>query len=154
MMNKSSSKGFSFGLVSGVITTLGIIIGLDIGTNSKAIVILGVLTIGFADGLSDALGVHVSEESEKKSEKKIWRATIAAFLSKAFFAITFILPIITLELKTAMIASIIYGLSLIGLLSYFIGKERNKIMITIGEHIGLTIIVMIGTYLIGNLLKV
>jgi len=152
-MDKATSKGFSFGLVSGVITTLGIMIGLEVGTNSRAIILLGILTIGFADGLSDALGVHVSEESEKKSEQKIWRATIAAFLSKAFFALTFTVPILILELNTAIIVSIVYGLIIIGILSYFIGKQRKKLLITIAEHELLAIVVMIGTYLIGSALK-
>jgi len=153
LISKASSNGFSFGFVSGVITTLGVIIGLDAGTNSKNIILLGILTIGFADSLSDALGVHVSEESEKRSEQKIWHATIAAFLSKLFFALTFMMPIMLLKLNKALIISIIYGLALIGILSYFIGKQRKKVLTTIIEHELLTVIVIIGTFLIGNALK-
>jgi len=54
----------SFGLTSGIITTLGLIVGLHSGTHSKLAVIGGILTIAMADALSDALGIHVSEESE------------------------------------------------------------------------------------------
>lgn len=149
----SSNKGFSFGLVSGIITTLGLIIGLDVGTQSTKIVLLGVLTIGFADGLSDAIGIHISEESDNQSKKKIWSATISAFLSKLFFALTFVIPLITLDLGKAVIASVIYGLIMIGVLSYYIGRKRKQITKTIIEHVGLTIIVMIGTYFIGIVLK-
>ena len=47
---KSSYKiGLSFGLTSGVITTLGLLVGLDAGTHSQPIVLGGILTIAVAD---------------------------------------------------------------------------------------------------------
>jgi hypothetical protein len=52
--------GLSFGLTSGLITTLGLMIGLNSGTNSKLVVIGGILTIAVADSLSDSLGIHIS----------------------------------------------------------------------------------------------
>jgi hypothetical protein len=56
--------GFSFGLTSGIITTLGLMVGLSSGTHLKLAVIGGILTIAIADSFSDAMGIHVSEESE------------------------------------------------------------------------------------------
>ena len=43
-MKISFLKGFSFGLTSGVIKTLGIMVGLNAYTNSKLVVIGGILT--------------------------------------------------------------------------------------------------------------
>jgi hypothetical protein len=63
-------KGVSFGLTSGVITTLGLIVGLHSGTHSKIAVISGILTIAIADAMSDALGMHISEESEQSILQK------------------------------------------------------------------------------------
>ena len=63
-MEHSFRVGMSFGLTSGIITTLGLIVGLHSGTHSKLAVIGGILTIAMADAFSDALGIHVSEESE------------------------------------------------------------------------------------------
>ncbi len=61
MKLKHSLKiGFSFGLASGIITTLGLIVGLHSGTHSKKVVIGGILTIAIADAFSDALGIHLS----------------------------------------------------------------------------------------------
>lgn len=59
-MRTSWKTGISFGLTSGVITTLGLMAGLYSGTHSRAIVIGGILTIAIADAMSDALGIHVS----------------------------------------------------------------------------------------------
>ena len=63
-MKKSLKTGISFGLTSGTITTLGLMIGLNSGTNSRGIVIGGILTIAIADSFSDALGIHISEEAD------------------------------------------------------------------------------------------
>jgi len=65
--------GLSFGLTSAVITTLGLMVGLHSGTHSKVVVLGGILTIAIADAFSDALGIHVSEESEHATTAKhIW----------------------------------------------------------------------------------
>ena len=85
-MRLSIRKGFSFGLTSGIITTLGLIVGLHSGTHSNIVIIGGILVIAIADAMSDALGVHVSEESENKhSTKEIWESTVSTFLSKFVF---------------------------------------------------------------------
>ena len=112
MPGKGSLKtGVSFGLTSGIITTLGLMVGLHSGTQSKAVVLGGILTIAIADALSDALGIHISEEAENThTHTEIWIATAATFLSKFIFALTFLIPVIILPLTTAIIVSIIWGI--------------------------------------------
>ena len=109
MLNHSLKIGFSFGLTSGIITTLGLMVGLHSGTHSKLAVIGGVLTIAIADSFSDAMGIHISEESENKhTTREIWESTIATFASKFVFALSFIIPVLLLkELSTAVIVSVI-----------------------------------------------
>jgi len=69
-MKVSVKKGFSFGLTSGIITTLGLMVGLNAGTHSKIVVIGGILSIAIADAFSDALGMHISEEAENQHSNK------------------------------------------------------------------------------------
>ena len=107
-MHKSLRAGFVFGLTSGVMTTLGLIVGLHSGTHSKLAVIGGIITIAIADSFSDSLGIHLSEESERLKEKYIWEATIATFFSKLFFPLTFIIPVMLFQLTTSIIISIIW----------------------------------------------
>ena len=86
-MDHSVKTGFSFGLTSATITTLGLMVGLSSSTNSKLAVIGGILIIAVADAFSDALGIHISEESENKhTPKQIWISTVSTFLSKFIFA--------------------------------------------------------------------
>jgi len=152
MLKHSLKTGFSFGSTSGIITTLGLMVGLHSGTHSKIVVIGGILTIAIADAFSDALGIHISEESENKhTTKEIWESTIMTFLSKFFFSLTFLVPVLLFNLSTAIIVSVIWGLALISLFSFRMGKEQNTNPLPIvGEHLFITIIVIVITHFIGD----
>jgi len=153
-MKISIRKGFGFGLTSGIITTLGLIVGLNAGTHSKSVVLGGILIIAIADALSDSLGIHISEESNRKSkQKQVWESTISTFISKFFFALTFVIPIIFLPLTTAIIVSVIWGLFLITLFSSYIAKLRKmKPSKVILEHVTITILVIVLTHYVGNII--
>jgi len=151
-MKHSLIVGFSFGLTSGIITTLGLMVGLHSGTHSKLVVIGGVLTIAIADAFSDALGIHISEESENKhTTKEIWESTIATFLSKFVFALAFIVPVLLFQLTTAIIVSVVWGLSLLGFFSFYIAKGQKvnpwKVVI---EHLVIALVVIIMTHYAGE----
>lgn len=149
----SVRKGLGFGLTSGIITTLGLIIGLNAGTGSRLVVMAGILTIAIADAFSDAMGVHISEESGRKSitKKEVWESTLATFLSKFIFALIFIIPILLLELQTAVVISIIMGIFLITIFSYYIAKvQETSASLAIFEHLLITIFVIIATHLTGT----
>ena len=152
MMKHSLKVGFSFGVTSGIITTLGLMIGLYSGTHSKIVVIGDVLTIAIADAFSDALGIHISEEFENEhTAKQIWIATIATFLSKFIFALTFIIPLLLFELPTAIMISIIWGLSVLCLLSYRIATEQKvNPWKVIAEHLVIVLVVIILTHYLGD----
>jgi vacuolar iron transporter family protein len=151
-MQKSLLKGLGFGLTSGIITTLGLIVGLNSGTHMRSVVLSGILVIAVADALSDSLGMHVSEESSNKSLLQVWKSTFMTLLSKFVFAITFMIPFLFLQLNTAVIVSIIWGLSLITIYSYYIAKKQNENPYQVMfEHFSFTIIVIVLTHYIGIL---
>ncbi len=54
----------SFGITSGTITALGMIVGLYSATSSKLAVASGIVVMAVADGLADAMGMHAVEEAE------------------------------------------------------------------------------------------
>ena len=152
MIKKSLRKGISFGLTSGTITTLGLMVGLQSGTHSRIVVIGGILTIAVADAFSDALGIHISVESENKcSPKEIWTVTLATLFSKFLFALTFIIPILIFKLPVAIIVNLVWGMSILTLLSYSIARIRNenpnKVII---EHLFIACAVVIITHFLGG----
>jgi len=154
-MKNSIKVGFSFGLTSGVITTLGLMMGLYSGTHLKIAVILGILSIAIADAFSDALGIHISEESEQKHQaREIWESTLATFFSKFIFALTFIIPVLVFRLKLAMIIAMIWGFFLLAAISFKIaGPKNSNWWKVVAEHTLIAAIVIIVIYFIGNFIR-
>ena len=152
MPKHSIKTGLSFGLTSAIITTLGLMVGLQSGTRSKLVVIGGILIIAIADAFSDALGIHMSEESENThSTQEIWESTIATFIAKFIFTSTFIIPLLLFPLNTAIVVSILYGLVLLSLFSLYMAKEqREKPWTVIGEHLVIAAVVIILTHYVGE----
>ncbi len=151
-MKHSIKTGFSFGLTSGIITTLGLMVGLHSGTGSKLVVLGGILTIAIADAFSDAMGIHMSEEAEDKhTHKEIWESTLSTFFSKFVFAMTFIIPVLLLDLSTAIIVSVVWGLSLLSILSWKIAQEqKTEAWKVVGEHLIIALAVIVITHLVGD----
>ncbi|MEW5767538.1 MAG: VIT1/CCC1 transporter family protein [bacterium] len=151
-MKHSLKTGFSFGLTSGIITTLGLIVGLHSGTHSKAVIIGGILTIAIADAFSDALGIHISEEFENKhTAQEIWASTISTFATKFIFAMTFIIPVLLLPLAPAIMVSIAWGLSLLGIFSFYMAKgQKIPPWIVIMEHLLIAVVVIGITHYVGD----
>lgn len=151
-MNNAVRQGLSFGLTSGIITTLGLLIGLDFSTNSKVVIISGIIVIAIADALSDSFGIHISEESVKTKEKRIWQATSATFLSKLILGMSFLIPVVLLDLRTAVYVSIGWAILLLTIISYYLAKrEKINPMKVIAEHLTIAVIVIIISAYIGKL---
>lgn len=150
-MKHSIKVGFSFGLTSGVITTLGLMVGLLSGTNSKIAVIGGIITIAVADALSDSLGIHISEESENKhTSKEVWESTLSTFFTKFLLALSFLVPLLVLELYTAVTVAVAWGLMVLGTLSFLISRsEGSNPFKVITEHVGIALLVVAIAYSLG-----
>lgn len=151
-MKDSLRTGITFGLTSAVITTLGLMVGLHSGTGSKLVVLGGVFTIAIADAFSDALGIHVSEEAENvHTAKEIWIATIATFMAKFVFSLTFVVPVLLFPLFTAIIVCLIWGLAILVVLSCLMAKANcEKAWKIVGEHVLIAIVVIAITHWVGD----
>jgi VIT1/CCC1 family predicted Fe2+/Mn2+ transporter len=152
-MKESLKTGITFGLTSGTITTLGLMIGLYSGTNSRSVVIGGILTIAIADSLSDALGIHIAEESNRtRSTLQVWTATVATFLSK-LYAITFVFPVLLFDLPVAININLAWGFTILTVLSYYLAKSQGvKPWKVILEHLIITTVVVALTHFLGKLI--
>lgn len=144
----SMEVGLSFGLTSAVITTLGLIVGLNASTSSQAIVLGGILIIAIADAFSDALGIHMSEESEGvHTPKEVWASTLSTFISKFVFALTFAFPFLLvpsfIDMQSAIIIDVAWGFLLLAVFSYRMAKRLNGNAVhVVAEHLCVAIIVI------------
>ena len=151
-IKESFKVGLYFGLTSGAITTMGVMVGLYAGTNSVNVVTGGILTIAIADAFSDALGMHVHEESENAhTPREIWESTLATFFSKFLFSLTFLVPLFIFPVKLAVVISVLWGLSTVAFLSYKIAKEQGTSPVkAILEHVMIAVVVVLMTQVVGN----
>ena len=151
-MKTSFKTGLSFGLTSGVITTLGLMMGLHAGTHSRTVVIGGIVTIAVADAWSDALGIHIAEESKSNGNvSKISESTIAIFVAKFLIAMTFVAPVLSLPLEDAMMVSVVWGLSLLAVLSYLLARgQQIPAWKVITEHVVIGISLIAATHYVGD----
>lgn len=154
-MKDGLRDGLIFGLTSGVITTLGLMVGLHAGTESFLAVIGGMITIAFADALSDAMGIHLSKEGDKtSSDADVWAATLATFFSKAITTLTFVVPLLLLDLDTGIIVSIVWGMTLLTALSWVIAHRQGaNPLAVIAEHLAIAGLVITVTYYLGIWVK-
>ena len=138
-------------MTSGVITTLGVIVGLNAGTESLAAVMGGILVIALADAMSDALGIHIAQESNTDtSEKQVWAATFSTFVAKFLTAVSFAIPFVVLATNVAILISIAWGYLIICLLSYRLASDQNmKPLNVIIEHITIATVVIVASHGIG-----
>lgn len=150
-MREALLTGISFGLTSGVITTVGLIVGLHAGTHSRLAVIGGVVTIAIADALSDALGIHIAEESRAgRTGRQIWGATISTFLSKFLMAATFLIPLLFFKLATAVFLCVAWALLVVVIISDLLAKARGEGRLkTIAEHLLISMAVIVVTHYVG-----
>lgn len=151
LKSDGARTGLFFGATSGVITTIGLIVGLNSGTKSITAVLGGILVIAVADAMSDALGIHLAEEADPNTDHgHVWAATIMTFLTKFVFSISFAVPLLLLPLTTAVMVSVVWGLLVIVILSYFLAKSQDESpLYIIGEHLGIAILVLVFSHYIG-----
>lgn len=154
-MKRPIFKGVGFGLTSGVITTLGLIVGLAAGTHSKLAVVAGILVLALADSLSDALGIHVSEEAEgEHTSREVWEVSLYTLLSKAVFTLSFLVPILLLEPPEMIMASVGWGLILIILFSLYMARAQGRARLWIAlEHLVLAVSVVVSAHYLGELVR-
>jgi len=151
LKSDGARTGLFFGATSGVITTIGLIVGLNSGTRSITAVLGGILVIAVADAMSDALGIHLAEEADPNTTHgHVWAATIMTFVTKFIFSISFAVPLLLLPLSTAVVASVAWGMLVIIVLSYFLARSQNESPVAIvAEHLGIAILVVVLSHFIG-----
>lgn len=162
IMQNSSHQlvtGISFGITSGVITSLGMIVGMFSATNSKLAVIASIITMAIADGLADGAGQHMSEESEVENgeavhtHQEVWMSTLFTFLSVCGSILSFVPFFLLFPLTTALILGIAWGIILLVVFNTLLAKaKKENAFRIISEHIALAVFVIVASYFVGLLI--
>jgi VIT1/CCC1 family predicted Fe2+/Mn2+ transporter len=147
---------FSFGATSAIVTSLAFIVGLSKNVNPKLTIIGSLLVIAIADNISDSLGIHIYQESDLKKPKDVRTSTFSNFLTRFLVILLFILMVAFLPIDYAVVFSVILGVSLLSVLSYFIAKEQKvNPYLAILQHVAIAIfVIIVSSFLSGWIMNI
>jgi VIT1/CCC1 family predicted Fe2+/Mn2+ transporter len=147
-------RNFSFGATAAIVTSIGLIVGLDAATAAKATILSGLLIIAIADNLTDSLSVHIYQESEQLEPRAAFHATLTNFAARLGLSLSFAFLVLILPLRVAVIASILWGLLLLTGLSYVVARSRKlPVLREIAKHVAIAVIVMASSKTIGHIIS-
>jgi VIT1/CCC1 family predicted Fe2+/Mn2+ transporter len=141
----------SYGGTAAIVTGMGLIIGLDRATASKATLIGSLLLIAVADNLADSLAIHAYQESERLASRQAFRSTVTNFLTRFLVTGSFVILALVLPLGRLTPAAVVWGMTLLGTLTYFVARARGVAPIPeVAKHIGVAIVVIVVSRAIGT----
>ena len=109
-----------FGLISGSITTLGIMVGLY--NQTKFIIISAILSVALSDSFSDGLGMYFSQRTDKSQDEAI-QIGLRTSLYKMLITLSYIIPFLILPVIPGILVNVCWALTLIGYASYRIQEK-------------------------------
>jgi vacuolar iron transporter family protein len=135
----------SFGSTAAIVTSMALIFGLDAATATKSTIVSGLLIVALADNLTDALSMHVYEESHRRlAPGEALRATLGNFVARLAVSLTFVLLVVLLPLASAVVASGALGLGLLVLLTWALARERKGSLVAeLLKHVGAALAVIL-----------
>ena len=108
----------AFGITSGILTTVGVLAGVNSATSSQLSVVAAIAAIAIADNCSDAFGMYVSKLSERGNSRRVaLRYALGTLAGKFFFPLTFIVPLLLCPLSVAIWIDLTWGAIALALLS-------------------------------------
>lgn len=143
----------AFGITSGVLTTVGLLTGVNSATSSRLAVIASILVIAVADSCSDAFGMYMSKTSERGiSKTTALRYAFGTIIGKIILPATFIIPLLFLPLNLAVFIDVIWGMIALAALTaeqaLVAGKSAIK---SIFGNLALALLIIILSTLAGDL---
>jgi vacuolar iron transporter family protein len=141
----------SYGGTAAIVTGMGLIVGFDSVTASKATLVGSLLLIAVADNLADSLAIHAYQESERLAQKEAFRSTVANFLTRFLVALSFVILVIALPAGHVAPAALAWGMVLLGMLTFFVARHRGVAPLPeVAKHLAVAIVVIVVSRAIGT----
>ena len=125
-------QGVAFGTMDGLITILGVVIGIASATQNSGVVVISGVVAGLANAFGNSFGFYASELAERaehiqenqqvNSMVETRRSTLLAFVHSLASTLGIVAPFILLGLTYAMITSVVVALTLLFALGAVVGK--------------------------------
>ena len=172
---KELFQGIAMGLMDGLITLLGIIVGVGIATDDTKVVIISGLIGGISNSFGTSIGFYTSENAERgqqiefykkskgdrkdlhyiHSHSEIIGSTVLSFIAGAFAIILPLLPFFLFsDITTSMISSVVISALLLFALGYYIGKINGTSRLRSGlKYVVLGIMSSAVAFVLGEILR-
>jgi vacuolar iron transporter family protein len=153
---RTKVSSLSFGGTAAIVTSLALMVGLDAATATKSTIVSGLLIVALADNLTDALSMHIYQESERRLQAQdAFRATLGNFVTRLLLALTFVLLVWLLPLGSAIVLSAAWGFLLLLALTWALARERKVSFVSEAfKHIAAALAVILVSRGVGVLFAV
>jgi VIT1/CCC1 family predicted Fe2+/Mn2+ transporter len=115
----------SYGGTAAVVTSTALISGLSAAQATKPVIVSALLIAALADNLTDALSIHIFQESERLDEKDAFSGTITNFVTRLLLCMSFVLLVGIFPFAHVARVAIFWGVLLLGILTYLVARERK-----------------------------
>ncbi|MFC1640973.1 CYTH domain-containing protein [Patescibacteria group bacterium] len=134
----------TFGITSGILTTVGVLVGMCAATPERIAIVAAIVAIAVADSFSDAFGIYMCKMSDRGNNRKAaLRYAAGTFAGKCFFPLTFVVPILYLPIKIGIGIDLAWGGTVLALLSAEQAIVAQKsIGKTVGQNMGLAVLII------------
>jgi len=150
-MNKISR--ISYGGTAAIVTNMALITGLNSVVTGKSTLITALLVVALADNITDSLSIHIYQESAQLDEREAFIGTLSNFTTRLLGSLSFVLIVVVFPPKVVVLGSIVWGNLLLGVLTYFLARERNvRILPEVIKHLVVAAVAIIISKIIAHLL--
>ncbi len=145
------TRKISYGAAAAVVTSMALISGLSAASATKSVIASALLIAAFADNMTDALSIHIFQESEQLDTKEAFRGTITNFFTRLVLGISFVTLVALLPLAYITKAAFAWGMLLLAILTYFVARERNvKPLPEVLKHLVFSMVVITVSMTLGH----
>jgi VIT1/CCC1 family predicted Fe2+/Mn2+ transporter len=130
---------------------MALIAGLQAANAGRAGVVSALLIAAVADNLTDSLSVHMYQESERFEQRDAFVGTLTNFGTRFLVCLSFVLIVLTLPNHLAAIWGMVWGMSLLAILTSILARHRQVRAISeLVKHLGVAAIVIIVSRVVGQ----
>ena len=157
-------QGTAFGIMDGMITILGVVIGISQVTNSSTLVVVSGLVAGVANAFGNSIGFYASELAERGEHirentpvapsTEVYMSTVNSFISSLLAMLVPILPFVFLPSMQAMTVAVLVAMVVLFALGSYVGHLSGLNRFRLGLRY--VILGLIGSglsFLVGDLLR-
>jgi len=153
-MSKFDLRKITFGMTSAIVMGIAAVGTLFANPSGKMVIISSLLVFAIADNIADTFGIHMQQDSELVKPNNVWRNTLFNYGARLLVSLLFISLLLVFPTYLASLFCIILGLFLLTMISYVIAKQKKMNPLSmIVEHVGLAIIVLILSTVVGNIIR-